>query len=139
MSTDNNKSTWLDKDTSLMWQVDINGEEYTLADALEYVEKLNNTMYGGYDDWKIPTIDELQTILTDNANKNSYNNNYYIKKSLSDSMEVSSGSVYFWSSSQATNYDFYMYGAWGINFRDRRKLDADTDRIRPVRCVRVNR
>lgn len=53
---------WLDKRTNLMWQVEITHS--TLFEYSSYVNKLNDENYGGYDNWRIPTINELRTITT---------------------------------------------------------------------------
>lgn len=53
---------WLDKKTNLMWQVEITYS--TPFEYLSYVKKLNDENYGGYNNWRIPTISELKTIST---------------------------------------------------------------------------
>ncbi|MCP4714600.1 MAG: DUF1566 domain-containing protein, partial [Deltaproteobacteria bacterium] len=58
--------TWCNKRTGLCWQ-DPQKDAYrddnggiTSFDAIRYCDEL---AYGGYDDWRLPTIDELKTII----------------------------------------------------------------------------
>jgi hypothetical protein len=57
-----NDLVWQDPDTSLIWQKKVNDEEYEWDEAFEYAKKLNSQKFGGYDDWRLPTIDELVTL-----------------------------------------------------------------------------
>jgi arylsulfatase A-like enzyme len=57
--TDNNDGTVTDNVTGLMWQKDM-GEKISYPEA---VEKANNLSLGGYDDWRIPTIKELYSLI----------------------------------------------------------------------------
>lgn len=57
--TDNNDGTITDNVTGLMWQKDM-GEKMTYEEALEAAE---NCTLGGYDDWRIPTIKELYSLI----------------------------------------------------------------------------
>lgn len=49
---------WLDPDTGLLWQKP--GSMADPGDPQVYCEGLT---YGGYDDWRLPTIDELRTLI----------------------------------------------------------------------------
>ena len=55
-----------DLTTGLMWQMTDNGENATLAAATDYCRDLDQ---GGYDDWRLPTIHELQGIHEPAASK----------------------------------------------------------------------
>jgi hypothetical protein len=57
--TDNGDKTITDDITGLVWQKDM-GEKISFFEALEKVENLND---GGYDDWRIPTIKELYSLI----------------------------------------------------------------------------
>ena len=65
---------WNDPTTDLSWQdpqKDANTSDYpglTQPDALRYCEEL---ILGGYDDWRLPTIDELRTLVRGNPSHES--------------------------------------------------------------------
>ena len=71
----NGDGTVSDPDTGLMWQPCNAGETWNGAQcngsvlvgpwdtAVDYIENLNNTSYLGYADWRMPTINELQSLL----------------------------------------------------------------------------
>ena len=73
-----NKKIWQDPDTNLIWQVKIEDKKYIWRDIQKYADKLNREKYGGYNDWRVPTLNELKTILI----KKKYNS-LYIKEPLS--------------------------------------------------------
>lgn len=52
--------TIVDKATGLMWMKDDSGKGMAWQEALEYAE---NYSYGGYDDWRLPSVKELQSIV----------------------------------------------------------------------------
>ncbi len=109
---DDNIEAWLDTETSLMWEVktkknidykyvwslkNVNNawKKEELLDSVKdidsYVENINLHKLGGYSDWRVPSIDELETLLCDTIP--------YIKKSLSHT----NGSAY-WSSTTAEKH-----------------------------------
>jgi len=57
--TDNGDGTITDNVTGLMWEKDM-GEKMTLEEA---VEKAKNSTLGGYNDWRVPTIKELYSLI----------------------------------------------------------------------------
>ena len=99
----------IDKNTGLMWQqgtVDINGDgeinyndEVTWDNAKDYCETLT---YAGYDDWRLPTIFELTTIV-----------NYGEYNPAIDESYFSSKSAYYWS---ATTNAYNTDSAWVVSF-----------------------
>ena len=52
-----------DRATGLLWQQ--SGSEYpmTWIKAHAYIEKLNEKVYGGHNRWRLPTVDELMSLL----------------------------------------------------------------------------
>lgn len=134
---------WFDEDTGLIWQVKIDSTEehgrLPWKDIFSYRDNKNRECYGGFTDWRVPTIDELKTIYTDEAifNPLNYDKATFIKKPLLYSMRMEWGR--FWSeTSNERNYDF----AYGINFNRMRSSskskngNKEKTAIRYVRCVR---
>ena len=57
---DNEDGTITDLNTGFMWQQTSEFDRSSFDDAQEYVENLE---LGGYTDWRLPTIDELRTVV----------------------------------------------------------------------------
>ena len=57
---DNGDGTISDLATGLMWQMTDDGQTRDWKEALQYAEDLS---YAGYDDWRLPNIKELQSIV----------------------------------------------------------------------------
>jgi len=135
--------TWLDEETGLIWQVKLDTTEehgrLQWQDIFLYCDNKNKEAYGGYTDWRIPTIDELNTIYTNEGifNPINYDKETFIKKPLLYSMRMQWGR--FWSAtSNEKNYNF----AYGINFNRKRGNSKSKNghkektATRYVRCVR---
>lgn len=58
-----NENTVVDNTTGLLWQR--SGSEYPLSrdQALSYVSNLNETALSGHADWRLPTVEELMSLL----------------------------------------------------------------------------
>ena len=67
---DNNDGTVTDMTTGLMWQRSGSDRKLSIRSARNYLENLNKNALAGYDDWRIPTMEELASLL----NKNKVNN-----------------------------------------------------------------
>lgn len=55
-----------DKNTGLMWQTVDNNEKYTYFTASDYIESLNSSHSLGFSDWRLPSREELRTIVNYN-------------------------------------------------------------------------
>ena len=53
----------IDHATGLMWQKSGSPMELTYKAAHAYVEELNRQRFAGYNDWRLPTIPELMTLV----------------------------------------------------------------------------
>lgn len=53
----------VDKSTGLMWQQSGAASTMTFDQAKEYVARLNAEPFGGFSDWRLPTIEELASLV----------------------------------------------------------------------------
>ncbi len=60
---DNEDNTITDNATGLMWAKEDSKEGMNWEAALAYVQKLNNELYLGYSDWRLPNAKELHSIV----------------------------------------------------------------------------
>ena len=58
--TDNGDGTITDSSTGLMWQKEDDGRQYAWDQAVSYAQSLN---LAGHSDWRLPTVQELVSIL----------------------------------------------------------------------------
>jgi hypothetical protein len=86
-----------DMKTELEWEEEVNSHQMTWDEAQEYAEALR---LGGYDDWRVPTRLELESLLN-------------LEKANPASDFPGMPSVWFWSSSP---YVFIPGHAWTVDF-----------------------
>ncbi len=100
----------------------------SIKDIFSYVDYLNSNQYAGFSDWRVPTVNELGTLLD-------FNNSelYPIKRSLIENM---SGGIPYWTSSEDYDYIFENDYIWVIDFYNGKKLEADKSDDYCLRCVR---
>ncbi|MFH1487291.1 MAG: DUF1566 domain-containing protein, partial [Pseudomonadota bacterium] len=60
---DNDDGTISDHSTRLIWQKGGSSSELTVRDAVEYVKKMNRENFAGFSDWRLPTIEELASLV----------------------------------------------------------------------------
>ncbi len=99
---DNGDGTITDTGTGLMWQKDTAPGRYTWQEALSYCE---TSTLAGYNDWRLPNRNELQSIVDYGSNNPSINTTYF------SGTEPSS----YWSS---TTYAINPISAWSVSFDD---------------------
>jgi hypothetical protein len=100
----NGDGTVTDNETGLMWQQSTSASTMNWEDALSYAEGFH---LAGYDDWRLPTISELQSIV-DYSLRPAINMNYF--------PNVQSG---YWSSTTTT---YLSEMAWALRISDGRVL-----------------
>lgn len=111
-----------DHNTGLEWQQTIpNTHDFTWEKAVDYCEKLG---YGGHDDWRLPTIYELRTILDYGEGG--------IDKTL-----FPGPTYYFWTTTVDAVYG--DGGHWVVNFGQGGAYSNNANYFEYcVRCVRKN-
>ncbi len=96
--TDNGNGTTTDNVTGLMWQK-ADGGEMTISNALLFAQtNLNPANFAGYNDWRMPTIHELISILNNDRSNPALDTNYFTSPG-----PVAFNEVYWWSRDQLHN------------------------------------
>ncbi len=137
-----------DEVTGLTWQKTYekptSGGMYYWAETQTEVDNLNNQNYGGYNDWRVPTIKELYSLWNASVGWPYINTNYF-DIIYTDEQDLSH--AIFWSSDKYTGVLGNISGdtpgaelAFGVNFGTGH-IKAYTISVGPkhfVRCVRGN-
>lgn len=61
--TDNGDGTLIDRNSRLMWQQSCAPQYTKWQGAQEYINHLNSVAFAGYRDWRLPTIEELASLI----------------------------------------------------------------------------
>jgi uncharacterized caspase-like protein len=117
----NGDGTITDRATGLMWQQSGSSDSILYDNAKTYVENLNREGFAGHSDWRLPTVDELKSLLTsDKQSNNLYINPIFDKKQWN-----------CWTSDQSASG-----GAWSVTSSDRYVSPHDFITACYVRAVR---
>ncbi|MBI5376383.1 MAG: DUF1566 domain-containing protein [Candidatus Schekmanbacteria bacterium] len=103
--TDNGNETITDNLTGLMWTKDANLSDIaTWQGALDYVASLNSSSYLGFNDWRLPNVNELKSLV--NANESSVS--AWLTAQGFNNIQPS----YYWTS---TTYSYDTYNRWYVH------------------------
>jgi len=61
----NGDDTVTDRTTGLIWQQDDTDHPMTWHEARDWIKRLNRKGFGGRADWRLPTVSELMSLLTE--------------------------------------------------------------------------
>ncbi len=118
---DNGDETVADNNTQLMWQQESDNSERIWDDAKLYC---NDLKLGDYNDWRLPNLKELLSIV----NYDSYS------PSIDQSYFTNTESSSYWSSITYSKSNQY---AWNVNFKYGYAIqESKTGSSNHVRCVR---
>ncbi len=136
-----------DERTGLTWEKKSFGArrmEYDISEALEYARELCDAKYGGFDDWRVPGIDELKSICS--IEPYEYNGDYVSWRSWFESVKEASNGGFFviealcadmgkdgwyWSSTPKNDKEYYL-----LNFKEANTNSHIASQTFYVRCVR---
>lgn len=121
---DNGNGTVTDHRTGLMWQKGGSQGLMDWSEAGAYIQKLNKDGFAGNDDWRLPTLEELASLME----------KLWLNEDLFLSPVFSSAQRHCWSSDNKG-----IQRAWKANFHLGFFLDfpiSDLNWVRAVRTVR---
>ena len=104
---DNNDGTVTDKATGLMWQKSGSASSLDNRSAKEYIKRLNRQRFSGYSDWRMPTVQELASLL----NKSRINGVHMAP--VFDNKQIRCWTI----DPCDTDYDTFFSGLWIVNFK----------------------
>jgi CheY-like chemotaxis protein len=127
-----------DTKTDLMWmtrdfRIIEKRPPYSWDEAMSWVEKINTEHYGGYSDWRVPTIDEYKAIYDENGKLLAYDHKKNFLVGMSEAFEMGGG-YGFWSSEEmGTKSARYFFFVGGYSKTDLKTYNNPTISIRLVR------
>ncbi|MEI6888702.1 MAG: DUF1566 domain-containing protein [Bacteroidota bacterium] len=136
-----------DEVTGLTWQQSHDTEIYYWAETQTVVDNLNAQNYGGYSDWRVPTIKELYSLWNVSVGWPYINSDYF---TITYSTEEDLSHAIFWSSDKYTGVMGNISGApgaepgaelaFGVNFGTGhiKAYSIAEGPMHFVRCVRGN-
>jgi len=101
---DNGDQTMTDKLTGLVWTKDADpaGGIKTWQQSLDYIKTLNSKNYLGHNDWRLPNINEMESLANKQGNLATWLNSQGFRNVRAD---------YYWTS---TTYASYTSYAWSV-------------------------
>ena len=123
--TDNGNGTITDNRTGLVWVKDGNSAGCNNGNALTWKQGISfckNLDYAGYKDWRLPSIQELQSIV-DYGRCDPTINSFYFPHTHS----------YYWSSTTHSHYTDVAWNAYFYNGNVNDYDKTDYNHVRPVR------
>ena len=114
-----------DEVTGLEWQQEISGT-YTYEEALDYCENLE---YGGFDDWRVPSMHELVSLIDLRCFESKCQN-------IDETYFPNTPKTFFWSSQKKMVSGKEPINAWGVYFWSGYTKAIYEGNHGAVRCVR---
>ena len=115
--TNNNQTVVKDTHTGLMWKQcseGLSGDSCSVGNVIKYdwiqsldIPLLQNSIggYAGYDDWRLPNVEELKSLVALNCHS----------PAINETIFPNTSAVWFWSSSPFSEQSFVA--SWGVDFQ----------------------
>jgi len=114
---DNNDGTVTDKATGLMWQKSGSSNSYFNRGAKQYVKQLNKQRFAGHSDWRMPTVEELASLLEKSSKSGAHINPVFDHKR-----------TICWTVDKFDENKLkYYLGVWIVDFKQGQILEAAFD------------
>ena len=102
----NGDGTITDRATGLMWQEEGSTATLRYGEAQKYIKRLNKQQYAGHSDWRLPTVEELVSLL-----KNSQRKGVHIDSAFGNKQAIC------WTADDYYLDSRYTLGAWIVSFK----------------------
>ena len=102
---DNNDGTVTDRATGLMWQKGGSSSSFENRNAKEYIKQLNKQRFAGHSDWRMPTVEELASLINKDKIKGVHLDPVFDNKQTQ-----------CWCSDKRDEIDGAHYGGWIVSF-----------------------
>jgi hypothetical protein len=119
---DNGDGTVTDRETGLMWSQSDNKADIYFEEAQRWIRNLfAKTINRKYDNWRLPTIDELQNLYLDSPDSNVYRTACGHEAKMIPQIQISC--ILIWSSNSALGlpvaFNFYLGNSFTVDINDR--------------------
>ena len=136
-----------DDKNSLFWELKTSKNkrfEYTIEEAFGYAQELNAENFAGFNDWRLPSLDDLKSLAT--IQLYDYNGDYKTWRTWYESIKDFAPSGFFvpdelseqigkegwyWSSTKKSDNEYYL-----VNFKEANINFHEAKQSFYVRCVR---
>lgn len=109
----NKDGTVTDQATGLMWQQGGSTGNLDRTGAKKYIQQLNRQGFGGYSDWRMPTVEELASLLARRRK-----DGVHLDPVFDNNRSTS------WSADKCRLQSNYYFGYWIVNFKQGQILEA---------------
>jgi hypothetical protein len=113
----------IDRTTGLMWQQAASSQQMVYSLAVDWIVRLNQRGFAGFDDWRLPTLEETMTLLERSPNSEGL----YI-----DPVFNSKQRLWMWTSDRGG-----VDSAWYVNFNygysELNRIKSGNNYVRAVR------